>query len=147
CISLIVTSCMFCDGSYSLPVYQVLWQIICLIMILAAEHTRSAFGADCWLITNPFTFVADISYALYLWHWPVMIFYLNATGQRTAGWGGVFIVLALSVLLATLPKKFVEDPFDDRLVAKTRFRRPLVAVVANLPIAATTGFTTSDRLL
>lgn len=145
--ALIVTSGMFFDGSQTFPGYQALWPIMGLILMLAAGHTRSAFGADRWLMTKPFTFVADISYALYLWHWPVMIFYLNATGQRTAGWGGVFIVLALSVLLATLTKKFVEDPFNNRLVAKTTFRRPLVAVVATLAIAATTGFTTSNHLL
>ncbi len=68
---------------------------------------------DTWhgVITSfkPIQYAGDISYSLYLWHWPLIClapFVLERTPER---WDKVAI-FALSVVLAGLCKRFVEDP-------------------------------------
>jgi peptidoglycan/LPS O-acetylase OafA/YrhL len=64
------------------------------------------------LALPPLRFVGWISYSLYLWHWPVMVFaeiglFLPKTPLVTAG------VVLVSLLLATLSWRFVERPFRE----------------------------------
>ena len=52
-----------------------------------------------------------ISYSLYLWHWPIWVFYrLYANGSRP-GPGEVFGLTAISIIVAYLSRILVEEPF------------------------------------
>lgn len=76
--------------------------------IVAAGHRQAAPAATRWLGARPLTFVGDISYSLYLWHWPVFVFL-----PRLIPGGGVLVPLlglALSLLLAWLTCRLVENP-------------------------------------
>lgn len=57
-------------------------------------------------------FIGLISYSLYLWHWPVIVFVEYATDQRLEGVGSL-AAICLSLLLALLSWRFVERPFRD----------------------------------
>ena len=57
-----------------------------------------------------FQYFGDISYSLYLWHWPLIVFYSEVTRRAIGPRSGLVLFLA-SVLLAHLSKIFVEDPF------------------------------------
>ncbi len=63
-----------------------------------------------------------ISYSLYLWHWPLIVFsgYLPAFGE---GWAKAAVVL-LSFLAGALSWKYVEQPFRNRPAVG---RRPVFA--------------------
>lgn len=72
------------------------------------------------LSLRPLVFVGLISYSLYLWHWPVMVFqrtdaWLVADGTRAAA-----ATITVSLLLAVLSWRFVEQPFRSR----SRLPRP-----------------------
>jgi peptidoglycan/LPS O-acetylase OafA/YrhL len=62
-----------------------------------------------WLGFKPVQFIGDISYSLYLWHWPVLILAPWVLRHSTTVWDEVAIV-AISILLGWLSKRFVEDP-------------------------------------
>jgi peptidoglycan/LPS O-acetylase OafA/YrhL len=63
-----------------------------------------------WLSTTPFTAIGKASYSLYLWHFPLIVFYIYATGARLSPLGAAGICLtALAVSFASL--WFVERPF------------------------------------
>lgn len=51
----------------------------------------------------------DISYALYLWHWPVLLFAPYVTGAPSPTWLMV-LLLAFTVALSWATTHFVEDP-------------------------------------
>ncbi|WP_233608334.1 acyltransferase family protein [Nocardia stercoris] len=72
--------------------------------------------------------LGDIAYPLYLWHWPILIFYLAQQARPHAGLVDGTAVIAVSVLLAVATHRWVEEPLRrpaDRTVrAARRHRRP-----------------------
>ncbi len=65
------------------------------------------------LATRIMVFTGLISYSLYLWHWPVIVlakYYL----VRHLAPGEAVLILALSIALATLSWRFIEQPFRQR---------------------------------
>ena len=57
---------------------------------------------------------AACSYSLYLWHWPVLVFVLAHSASGELGAMDTVTTLALSLALAALTKRFVEDTFRAR---------------------------------
>ncbi|MDH2444186.1 acyltransferase [Amnibacterium sp. CER49] len=66
------------------------------------------------LAIRPLRVVGDLSYSLYLWHLPVLAFVCGFLGVTPAA---ILSALALSVLLAWVSYRFVEQPFRDGRVA------------------------------
>ena len=58
---------------------------------------------------RPVQFVGDVSYSLYLWHWPPIVVFLLLVGRPPGVLEGLGII-ALSVVLAALTRRFVEEP-------------------------------------
>jgi peptidoglycan/LPS O-acetylase OafA/YrhL len=73
------------------------------------------------LSLKPVVFVGLISYSLYLWHWPVLIFskYWALKPLSPYALAGALVG---SLLLAIISWKFVETPFRRRLVLRGRVR-------------------------
>jgi len=66
------------------------------------------------LAKAPLTWIGLISYSLYLWHWPILVFaryYLLRSSLSPAEAAGA---VALMLTLATLSWRYVERPFRDR---------------------------------
>jgi peptidoglycan/LPS O-acetylase OafA/YrhL len=59
---------------------------------------------------KPIAFTGEISYSLYLWHWPLIILLPWATGYQPRAFE-LITLLAASYLLAYLSKRFIEDRF------------------------------------
>ncbi|WP_395675289.1 acyltransferase family protein [Inquilinus sp.] len=67
---------------------------------------------------QPLVFVGRISYSLYLWHWPVIVF-VKYTTNRALSPAEAGIAVAVSLVAATLSWRFIEQPFR----GKNRFTR------------------------
>ena len=59
---------------------------------------------------KPVQFLGDVSYSLYLWHWPLIILLPLALASEL-GTTQKLVVIALSLLLAFLTYRFIEQPF------------------------------------
>lgn len=59
---------------------------------------------------KPTLWLGDVSYSLYLWHWPLIVFIPFLT-RKDLDLTASIVALALSLLLAGLTTKFVENPF------------------------------------
>ncbi|WP_433555544.1 acyltransferase family protein [Pseudonocardia xinjiangensis] len=92
------------------PGFAALWPTGCAALVLLAGRTGAPAAADRLLGGRPARYVGDISYALYLWHWPVLILYLAARQEETVGLGGGALVIGVSVVLAVLTHHLVERP-------------------------------------
>ncbi|WP_051232932.1 acyltransferase family protein [Pseudonocardia asaccharolytica] len=92
------------------PGYAALWPTLCASLVILAGATGSPHGADRFLSTRAMRYLGDISYALYLWHWPVLLFVLVVGEQETVGFEGGTLIIAGSLLLAVLTHHLVEEP-------------------------------------
>lgn len=63
---------------------------------------------------RPMVFVGLISYSLYLWHWPVLVYARYAFGTVKLPLPVALVCLALTIALAVMSWRYVEAPFRDR---------------------------------
>jgi peptidoglycan/LPS O-acetylase OafA/YrhL len=55
-----------------------------------------------------------ISYSLYLWHWPILVFYRTYINNGTPGAVAAIVLTIVSIIIATLSYRYVEQPFRKR---------------------------------
>ena len=86
-------------------------------------HSAPGTSVGRLLSLSPFVGVGLISYSLYLWHWPLIVFTEYATDAALTGWTAI-AVMAASFIAAILSWRFVERPFRDarRLPARRIFQ-------------------------
>jgi peptidoglycan/LPS O-acetylase OafA/YrhL len=84
------------------------------LLIASSERGPSTVGR--LLSLRPFVFIGLISYSLYLWHWPLIVFQrtdgmliADASNTTTA-----LVLIAASIGIAYLSWKFVELPFRSK---------------------------------
>ncbi|MEO1494517.1 MAG: acyltransferase family protein [Pseudomonadota bacterium] len=98
----------------------------------------SGAGPVAWLLsTRPFVALGLISYSLYLWHWPVLVF-LGVWLDRQIEGTEAAIAVAVSFVLAILSWRFIEQPVRHRRVLATRGRLFTFCGVAALALIAVT---------
>ena len=141
-----------------------------MLMILAGANLQGrADASDEMPLPNrllgagPLVALGAMAYSLYLWHWPLLIFWLSYSGHTHANFFEGAALLLVSGLLAYLTTRLVEDPLRYRMPAgdtapspapanpwPVRLRRPTMAlgsVVALLGVALTvTSFTWSEHV-
>lgn len=110
------------------PGYIALWPTLAALMVIVAGNTGSRYGADRLLTWRPLMSVGRLSYGLYLWHWPVLVGYLEVTGRQTATPFGGALVLGASFVLAWITHRVVEGGVDRFTRAEAR-RTPGWSVV------------------
>jgi peptidoglycan/LPS O-acetylase OafA/YrhL len=111
------------------PGYAALWPTLGACCVIAAGRTDSPIAADRILASRPLAYIGDISYSLYLWHWPVLIFYRALFHQTEAGVLDGIAILALAILLSAATQHFIEQPFI-RLDRKTANPWPWLGTAA-----------------
>ncbi|WP_454851103.1 acyltransferase family protein [Promicromonospora soli] len=109
-LGLIVSSGFLLDGGTLFPGPWTLWPVSGALLVLAGAGTTAAWGPRRLLELAPLRFVADISYELYLWHWPVLIFYLAIRDFPAVGVRGATLVLAVSLVLAWVTREVIARP-------------------------------------
>ncbi|EWS79993.1 hypothetical protein BF93_08670 [Brachybacterium phenoliresistens] len=137
-LALILSAGWVIDVEGAFPGYVALWPLLAAALVITAGPTRTRWGADRLLSSRPLQWLGDISYALYLVHWPLLVLTLVATGTGHAGpLLGTGLVSA-SILLAWLVTIALDRPIrTSRRLRERWWRGALVAVLALALILAT----------
>jgi peptidoglycan/LPS O-acetylase OafA/YrhL len=132
-----------------------------MLMILAGANLQGrADTSDRMPLPNrllaaaPLVALGAMAYALYLWHWPLLIFWLSFTGHRHANFVEGTAILLVSGLLAYLTTRLVEDPLRYRTPGRAaspapgirwpaRLGRPTMALGSAVVLLAVTLTATS----
>ena len=111
-VTAIVSCGALIDGAALFPGPWALIPVGATILVIAAGsgHPASIPSPLRLLAARPFVQLGAIAYSLYLWHWPLLIFWLVHTGRPRVGVLDGLGVLAVSVLLAVVTHRFVENP-------------------------------------
>lgn len=106
----IVASAVFYSHRLPFPGYEALLPTLGAAALLYASLDRSdPLGRV--LSTAPMQYLGAISYSLYLWHWPVVVFYPSVTGRQVDTLQDGVLVVVVSVLCAHVSREWVEERF------------------------------------
>jgi hypothetical protein len=97
-----------------------------------------------WVLSRrPAVLIGVISYSLYLWHWPIIVFtreYVETLNGRE-----ILFALVSSVSIAVLSWKFIETPFRNRRFLKDRSGLFWYALTLSVLVIAVSAFFIGSR--
>lgn len=119
-LGMVLAASIVFDSSTPYPGTSALLPSIGAAALLASGTRPSTTGVARLLSLRPMLAIGRVSYAWYLWHWPVML--IGASVIRTDLAANRFFLVALSFALAFASYRWVESPLrhKTRLVARPR---------------------------
>ncbi|MFL6061014.1 MAG: acyltransferase family protein, partial [Marmoricola sp.] len=100
-------------GYTPFPGWQAAVPVLGTAAVIAAQPEHGPGSPGPVLALRPIQFLGDISYSVYLWHWPLVVFVPQLT-DRPLSWTDRGSILLASLALATVTKALVEDRFRGR---------------------------------
>ena len=139
-LATILTAYVLVTPETGVPYPAALGVAVGTALVLVAGIGAPAPGAV--LLTNPVSgYVGDISYGLYLWHFPLVV--LAPIVLTTTGAASAALVLAATAALAVISHHLVERPALD--APRVRRRSMLAAALALVLLVAGVGGAASAR--
>ncbi|MDF2573183.1 MAG: acyltransferase [Agromyces sp.] len=112
-----------------------------LVPVLGTAAVIWAGAPDRWWAPTrlvglrPVQWTGDVSYSMYLWHWPLVIIAPYVVGQAQLSIAVKAPLLVLTIVLAWLTKRWVEDPVrTGRLLATRPPRWTFLATVGAMAV-------------
>ncbi len=99
------------DSTSIFPGIGALWSCIGATLIIAYG---GGLRTNKILASPVAVWLGKISYSLYLWHWPVVVFWKNISGDKDFGVIAVIIMLLISISLSIITTFYVERPFRSK---------------------------------
>jgi peptidoglycan/LPS O-acetylase OafA/YrhL len=150
-LAMVVTTGFIFNGAQQFPGPLALYPLLGLTLVLISAgplggHHDPQHTATRFLSNKPLAWIGDHAYGLYLWHWPLLIFYMELRDRETIGWRGALIILAITIILAMLTYRYIEHPLKARQdrrtsVQATRANKIVVAAAAGALLIAGTSST------
>ncbi|RFA13669.1 hypothetical protein B7R22_13535 [Subtercola boreus] len=100
-------------GATPFPGLGALPPVLGTLLVIWAGSPAVSWAPTLLLRLRPVQWMGDISYSLYLWHWPFIVLVPIALA-RPLGWRTRLAILVVSIVLAYATKRLVEDPLRVR---------------------------------
>lgn len=106
----ILAAALLYTDSTAFPGYLALVPVLGTAMVIAGRGRAGLGSARPVFALAPVQFLGNISYSVYLWHWPLIVLLPVAVGLPLSN-GLKALILAVTLVLAWASKRFIEDPF------------------------------------
>jgi peptidoglycan/LPS O-acetylase OafA/YrhL len=116
-LGMIVAGVFLYDTNTSFPGWAALLPTVGTALLIFQGSTSNASFLYNLLSIRPLCFLGDVSYSLYLWHWPVLLLYKAYWQVDRVSWLQGLEIAVISCFFAYLTKIWVEDPI--------RYNRPI----------------------
>lgn len=134
-LAAIVATALVLDASAPFPGAVALAPVLGTVAVIAAS-SEGRGSPERLLTPGPVQYVGSVSYAIYLWHWPLIILVPLALGRDRTPLDAVAIV-ALTLALAAATKVGVEDPLRGRHPLGVPLRRTYVFMALGMIVLVT----------
>ena len=104
-VALIAYAALSFTEELAYPGAYALVPVVGTVLLIVGGRSRNVISRV--LETRPFVWVGEVSYSWYLWHWPLAIF---AIALFPDSWSALAISAAVSLGLAVLSRKWLEEP-------------------------------------
>lgn len=110
-LALVVLAAATYSSATPFPGHHAALPVLGAVLLVACGAPRdSRLGPGRLLALRPVQWLGDISYSVYLWHWPLIVITVAVTGHAIGPRTGA-AVLAATLLLAAATERLVERPF------------------------------------
>jgi len=143
-LACVIAATLMFDSETPFPGYAALLPVAgAVLLIHSGTGSSHRFSANALLSLGPAVFVGLISYSLYLWHWPLVVF-TKYYFIRDLTVLDQIMIAAASIAAAYLSWRFVEQPYRRREVAG---RRPMLfgQAASAMAIASVIGVILYER--
>ncbi len=136
-LALVAGSVLLVDGDLPFPGPWAAVAVVGTVLAIAAGHGTYLDRVGAW---RPVALVGAVSFAIYLWHFPLIVILPYVTGRDLTTTDKLLIGVA-SLVLAYLSTRFVEDPvrFSPRLLGARPPRVVAVVAACAMVLTATTA--------
>lgn len=117
-LALILFSAFTLNEHSSFPGYNALYPVIGTILLIISSRGM----VNSLLSFKPIVYLGAISYSLYLWHWPILVFMRYTAIEMTLS--TQIIAIALTFILSVFSYHFVEQKF--RFTASHSFKAAFI---------------------
>jgi peptidoglycan/LPS O-acetylase OafA/YrhL len=106
-LTAVIVASIVLKANAPFPGWQALIPVLGTVALLAAGTGRQV-GVNRLLGVQPLRYLGDISYSLYLWHWPIL--------QLGAGHAPRLVLLLITLAVSAASYHWIEQPFQRRRV-------------------------------
>ncbi len=124
---LIAVSALVITASTPFPGYAALLPVGATLAVIWAGRPPVRWAPDRLLVQRPIVALGDISYSVYLWHWPLLIFAESKFGPALST-STKAALIGIMLVLAWATTRFIENPV--RRGAFLTARRPAFTFAA-----------------
>lgn len=128
----LVASSWFLTPESGVPGPAAIPAVLASMIVLVVGDDHASVFAQKVIGFGPIQWLGDISYSLYLWHWPLLIFAPFVLGTAKLSIFHRIVVLGISLVLSAFTKRQVEDRFrflrQQKLKGRSFQKVPALAV-------------------
>jgi peptidoglycan/LPS O-acetylase OafA/YrhL len=138
---LIISSAVLLNKDSVFPGINVLWPCLGAVLYLySAQHINKFFHRS--LTLKPIITLGLLSYSIYLWHWPLLIY--GKTSGIISGFMGYAAYFVILISISYLSWKYVEQAFRNKKYtsARTFFIKRLFPITITLAVLVSLPYET-----
>jgi peptidoglycan/LPS O-acetylase OafA/YrhL len=137
-LSLIVLSALVYGHATPFPSWAAIVPVLGTVLVIVAGTGGRSLWHEQFFALPVVQFLGNISYSLYLWHWPLIVVAPFALGTTLDSFMKMFLVGA-AVLLAWVTKRWIEDPWIVRQRRATSLKPVLLGVASGMLVVLLGG--------